>query len=128
MPDLSGLKSEKVSGALKGKSVVPNITLVRPGNIAGLDTEGLVVAREERMKLIVRAEPMQTLAVIKKIQTWMGKHNWPKMLLEMDLPEDRRRLVALAREADAADILFVRSEPVDVKNRRRFAPTQSTRS
>lgn len=117
MADLHGLKSEKVSGALKGQSVVPSITLVRPGNIKGLDTEGLVIAREERMKLIVRAESTQTLKIIKKIQTWMGQHNWPKMLLEMDMPEDRRRLVALAREADAADILFVRSAPVDVKTR-----------
>jgi hypothetical protein len=117
MVDLHGLKSEKVSGALKGQSVVPAITLVRPANVKGLDTEGLIVAREEKMKLIIRAEPKQTLRIIKKIQTWMGLHNWPKMVLEMDMPEDRRRLVALAREADAADILFVRSEPVEVKNR-----------
>jgi hypothetical protein len=117
MVDLHGLKSEKVSGALKGQSVVPSITLIRPGNIKGLDTEGIVVAREERMKLVIRAQPTQTLRIIKKIQAWMGQHNWPKMLLEMDMPEDRRRLVALAREADAADILFVRSAPVDVKNR-----------
>jgi hypothetical protein len=117
MADLHGLKSEKVSGALKGQSVVPSITLVRPANVKGLDTEGLVVAREEKMKLIIRAEPTATLRIIKKIQAWMGDHNWPKMVLEVDMPENRSRLVALAREADAADILFVRAEPVDVKNR-----------
>ena len=33
------------------------------------------------------------------------------------MPENRRRLVGLAREADAADILFVRSVPVEVKTR-----------
>jgi hypothetical protein len=33
----------------------------------------------------------------------------------MDMPENRSRMVSLAREADAADILFVRSVPIDVK-------------
>jgi hypothetical protein len=117
IPELHGLKSERVSGALRGQSVVPTITLVRPANIRGLDTEGLITAREEKMKLIVRAEPRHTLRIIRKIQAWMARHDWPKMVLEMDMPEDRRRLVALAREADAADILFVRSEPIDVRHK-----------
>lgn len=116
MVDFHGVKSEKVGGALKGESVVPSVTLVRPGNVKGLDTEGLVIPREERMKLVIRAEPRQTLRIIRKIQDWMGHHNWPKMLVQMDMPEQRSRLVALAREADAADILFVRSVPIDVKN------------
>jgi hypothetical protein len=30
--DFHGLKSEKVGGALKGESVVPSVTLVRPGS------------------------------------------------------------------------------------------------
>lgn len=114
MVDFHGLKSEKVSGALAGNSVVPSVTLVRPGNVKGLDSEGLVVAREERMKLILRAEPEQTLNLLKKIQAWMKPNNWPKLLVEMDMPEHRTRLVSLAREADAADILFVRSVPIDV--------------
>jgi hypothetical protein len=115
--EFHGLKSEKVSGALSGDSVVPSVTLVRPGNVTGLDTEGMVVPREERMKLIIKAKPEQTLGLIKKIQAWMKVHDWPKFLIEMEMPENRRRLVGLAREADAADILFVRSVPVEVKTR-----------
>lgn len=114
MIDFHGLKSEKVSGALAGNSVVPYVTLVRPGNVKGLDSEGLVVAREERMKLVLRVEPDQTLKVLKKIQAWMKPNNWPKLLVEMNMPEQRTRLISLAREADAADILFVRSVPIDV--------------
>lgn len=116
IPLLQGVKSEKVGGALKGKSVVPEITLVRPGNIKGLDSEGLVTAQEERMRLVVRAEPASTLRIIKKIQSWMSQGHWDRMLLRMDLPENRSRVVSLAREADAADILFVRSEQIEVKN------------
>jgi hypothetical protein len=112
--DFRGVKSEKVSGALQGASVVPSVVLVRPGNIRGMDTEGLVVAREEKMKLILKATPEQTLGIIKKIQNWMKKHDWSKLLVEMDMPEKRSRLVSLAREADAADILFIRSVPIKV--------------
>jgi hypothetical protein len=82
--------------------------------VRGLDVEGLVVAREQRMRLMIRATPDQTLGVIGKIQAWMKSHDWSKLLVEMHMPEDRTRLVQLAREQDAADILFIRSVPVDV--------------
>jgi hypothetical protein len=117
MVDLQGVASEKVGGALKGNSVVPAVTLIRPGSVKGLDSEGLVVAREERMKLLLRVTPEQTLGVLKKIQRWMKTNNWPKLVVEMDMPEQRTRHVSLAREADAADILFVRSVQVDVPTR-----------
>lgn len=115
IPKLDGVKSEKVGGALK-TSHVSSVTLVRPGNVEGLDTAGLVVAREERMKLIIRAEPEKTLGVIKKIQNWMKTHDWKDALVEVEMPENRKRVVSIAREADAADILFIRSEPIDVGN------------
>src|ERR1700730_17681641 len=103
-------------GIATGQAHVSSVTLVRPGNVEGLDTAGLVVAREERMKLLIRAEPEKTLGVIKKIQNWMKTHDWKDAVVEVDMPENRKRLVSIAREADAADILFVRSEPIDVGN------------
>jgi len=81
-----------------------------------LDTGGLVEPREERMKLLIRATPDKALGIIKKIQIWMKKRDWTDALVEVEMPENRRRLVTIAREADAADILFVRSEPIAVKN------------
>jgi hypothetical protein len=113
--EFHGQKSEKIGGALKGQSIVPSVTLIRPGNVKGLDVEGLVVPREQRMKLMIRAKPAQTLGILKKIQAWMKDHDWPKLLVEMHMPEERTRLVELAREQDAADILFIRSVPIDVK-------------
>jgi hypothetical protein len=114
--EFQGVPSEKISGALKGDSVVSFVTLVRPGNIQGLDVEGLVKPHDQRMRLDLRATPEQTIGVIAKIQAWMGHHDWPHMLVEMSLPEDRKRIVAIAREADASDVLFVRSVPVNVAN------------
>jgi hypothetical protein len=113
--DFHGQKSEKIGGALKGNSVVPSVILVRPGSVKGLDTEGLVIPREQRMKLLIKAKPAQTLGILKKIQSWMKDHDWPKLLVEMHMPEERTRIVQLAREQDAADILFIRSVPIDVE-------------
>ena len=113
--EFHGQKSEKIGGALRGASVVPSVVLIRPGSVKGLDAEGLVVPREQRMKLLIKAKPEQTLRIIKKIQSWMKDHDWPKLLVEMHMPEQRTRLVQLAREQDAADILFVRSVAVDVE-------------
>lgn len=110
-----GQKSEKLAGALNEQSFVPSVTLVRPGNIRGLDAEGLVVPRDQRMKLMIHARPDQALGVIETIQSWMRKTTWSSLLVEMRMPEQRTRLVQLAREQDAADILFVRSVPVEVK-------------
>jgi hypothetical protein len=115
--EFQGVPSERVGGALRGDSVVPFVTLVRPGDIHGLDTEGLVVARDQRMKLVLRARPDQTLRVLRNIQAWMEHHNWPKLLVEMDMPENRTRRIELTRQADAADVLFVRSVLVNVGNR-----------
>lgn len=67
------------------------------------------------MKLLIRAKPAQTLGIIKKIQAWMKGNDWPKLLVEMHMPEERTRLVQLAREQDASDILFIRSVLVDVE-------------
>jgi len=113
--DFHGLKSEKVSGALKN-STIPYVTLVRPGSIAGLDAEGLAVPKDERFKIELRATPHQTVKILNKIKAWAPTKHWKDVLVEVDMPENRKRIVSIAREADAADILFVRSVPVDVKN------------
>jgi hypothetical protein len=113
--DFHGLKSEKVGGALKN-STIPYVTLVRPGSVAGLDTEGMVVPKDERLKLEIRAKPENTLKILNRIKAWAPTRHWKDVLVEVDMPENRKRLVSIAREADAADILFVRSVPIDVQN------------
>jgi hypothetical protein len=108
-----GLKSDSIGGALDTGSV-SYVELVRPANVAGLDTEGVVVPRDERMRLTLQARPEQTLGVLRRIKAWAYGHKWTDVRVQVQMPEDRSRVVSLAREADAADVLFVRSVPVDL--------------
>jgi hypothetical protein len=112
--DFHGVKSEKLVDALRGSSV-PFITLTRPGNITGLDAEGQVVPRDETMRLVIRAKPDQQAKLVTRIKSWANKQDWTDVKVQIDLPENRTRIVSIAREADASDILFVRSEQVEVK-------------
>jgi hypothetical protein len=111
-----GLKSEKVSAALQ-QSTVPYILLVRPGNIEGLDIGGEAVATDQRMKIVLKAKHGRTMDIIDKILPWARKRHWRDVVVRLNLPEDRSRMVFLTREQDAKDVLFIRSEPVKVKSR-----------
>lgn len=108
-----GVPSDTVGSALKG-SEIPYVELVRPGQIDGLDTGGLVEPREQRMKLMIRADkPNQVIQTLNQIKDWMV--DWSEMRVRLDLPEDRSRLISIARTQDAKDVLFVRSIPVSTK-------------
>lgn len=108
-----GVPSETIESALKG-SEVPYVELVRPGVIEGLDTGGKVEAREERMKLMLRVDkPKQIVATLNSIKNWMV--DWSEMRVPIDLPEDRSRLIPIARTQDAKDVLFIRSIQVLTK-------------
>ena len=113
VPDIHGVKSERVNNALTN-STVHCVTLVRPGQLNGLDTEGLMVPRDQRMRVILNVKPEGTLAALKKLTGWAREHSWEDVLVQFDLPDDRSRTVSIAREADAADVLFVKSELIDV--------------
>lgn len=108
-----GVPSDTLGSALKG-SEVPYVELVRPGHIPGLDTGGRVEAREERMKLMIRADkPGQVMEAINAIKDWMVE--WSEMRVRLDLPEDRSRLIPITRQQDAKDVLFIRSVQVLAK-------------
>jgi hypothetical protein len=68
------------------------------------------------MKVILRAKPEQTLGILNRPIPWAKKSDWKDVLVRIDMPEKRSRVVSIARDADAADVLFVRSEQVEVKN------------
>lgn len=107
-----GVPSEKIEDALKG-SEVPYVELVRPGKIPGLDS-AYVEAREQRMKLMIRADtPHKILQALGAIKTWMV--DWAEMRVRLDLPEDRSRLISIARTQDAKDVLFIRSIEITTK-------------
>ncbi|HEY1504299.1 MAG TPA: hypothetical protein VGF92_08365 [Stellaceae bacterium] len=54
----------------------------------------------------------KTVKLLNKINVWRKEREWKDVRVSLDLPNERSKLVSIAREADAADVLFVRSERV----------------
>lgn len=113
MIDFEGVKSDTLNKAVGQGSEIEYIELVKPPEVKGLDTEG-VVPRPVRMKLYLRTSPERALPIINKIKKW-SENRWKDVRVRINLPEDRSRMVSVARERDAADVLFVRALPVKVK-------------
>jgi hypothetical protein len=112
LASLQGVPSQTLHGALN-KRGIPYVALIRPATLKGLDTEGLIAARDERLTLRVLAEPQDTLRILKKIKVW-AKGDWADVRVQIGLPDDRSKWVSIAREADAADVLFVASEKISL--------------
>jgi hypothetical protein len=111
IPWLEGVPSETVGGALSG-GALEHVELVRPPKTTGLDLDGLV-PHEERMKLTVKATSKKgILTALDRIRDWAYGHNWSKVRVRVSDTENRSRVVDIARNADAADVLFVHSEKV----------------
>lgn len=111
--DFTGVKSETLGNALE-QGTLSIVELVRPAKVEGLDTEGLIAPKEERMKLTIKATPTQSLPLVRRIRRWADERDWDDVRVLIRLPEDRSRVVSVARQADAADALFVRAEQVFV--------------
>jgi hypothetical protein len=116
LPQFNGIKSESIGGVV-GSAGIRYVELVRPGNVEGLDTGGIVVAREEKMRLVLKTQPANPLPLLRRIRDWAIGNNWSDVRVQIAMPEDRSRLVSIGREAEAADVLFVRSAQVDVPTR-----------
>lgn len=114
IPEFRGLPSESLGEALK-TGEIKYVELVRPPKVQGLDTAGLI-PHPERMRLTVKATSRPAmLAAIDRIMVWSAKHDWPRLRVRIGTDDQRSRVVDIAREQDAADVLFVRSEPVETK-------------
>jgi len=110
--DFQGVKSEGLSNALK-KGSLSFIELVRPATIQGLDTEGVLAPKEERLRIAVKAQA-EGLKLIERVRAWAKANNWDDVRVRINMSDDRSRVVTIAREEEAADILFVRAEQVRV--------------
>lgn len=110
--EVAGIKGDRLGDAA-GESRLEFIELVRPADTAGLDTEGLT-PREERMIVRIEPEAADPVGLVKRVKEWAYGRDWSKVKVKINLPEDKSRLVHIAREAEAADILFVRAKKVDL--------------
>lgn len=111
--DFDGVKSESLDSAVGKGSQIEYIELVKPPDITGLDTESLA-PKEVRWKLYLRAPPEVALPIINRVKRWAEKE-WKDVRVRINMPENRSRMVSVARVQDAADVLFVRAVPITVQ-------------
>jgi hypothetical protein len=111
LPILGGVASETVRDAVTGGGI-KYIELVRTPSLDGLDTAGLV-AHPERMRLSIRSNQRGSLELVNRVRAWAGRNSWDRLRIQVATDDDRTRVVEIAREADAADVLFVRAELVE---------------
>lgn len=111
MPQFGGVPSETIRDAVMGGGI-KYIELVRTPRLDGLDTSGLI-AHPERMRLSVKNDRRGNLDLIARVRGWADQHDWRDMRVQVETADERTRVVQIAREADAADVLFVKSELVE---------------
>lgn len=109
---LDGLKGEKLGD---GRGTFEYIELYREAHPDGLDMPS-IEPKQEIMKLKIKAGTANVIDKIMEVKDWALGKNWTDIRVRVNMPEGRSRIVQIGREADAADVLFVRSVPVSVKN------------
>lgn len=117
IPSINGVPSETLGDALAG-GAIKYVELVRKPQLVGLDMAGLV-PHQQRLKLSVKPD-YNPLDLISRVQDWARDNDWSNVKVQVETSDERTKVVEIARGADAADILFVRSEivttekPIDV--------------
>ena len=109
IPELGGIPNAKVGDAVTQKEggEVNYIELERTPNLDGLDIAGLI-AKPERLKLTVKATSRRDLNLVERVVQWANANDWKKIRVQVEA-SGRSKVVEIAREADAADVLFVKS-------------------
>lgn len=110
-----GLKSETVAAALKtGKASW--ITLTRPAPAKYTDGDGLWVPVNDTMKLRVKGviEEANWKEKIGHLIETAKVDGWENFNVEISLPDHRSRSVRLDKIQDAKEIMFVKSDRVDL--------------
>jgi hypothetical protein len=106
-----GIKSESLTDALKKKGSLDTLILTRtaPSNVP--DGKGIAEPQSERVRYKIVGDPSSA--------DWRTKFNdfvegtkgtWDHVAIEIQLEDTRHRTVRVDRKAEAAEILFVRSE------------------
>lgn len=110
--EIVGHASETVKDAMKD-GVIRTVTLVKPGELKGLDEQN-GVPREQIMPIKIRSNE-NVIERIRGIRKLADEAGWTDVRVKMEFPSDKSRTVSLSREQDASDKLFVRSLEVNLK-------------
>jgi hypothetical protein len=108
---LQGFPSETVENAMKD-SKIPGVILIKQAKIEGLDFGGVIVPKDERLRLALKPTK-EPISMVDRIIAWAKQHDYKDYRVEIEMPNHRRRVVSL-REGDAASALFSRSVPIDL--------------
>lgn len=112
-----GIKSETITGALK-TGQMKWITLVRPAKPEFVDAEGMFQPVQEYMRIRITGE-IEANTWREQLKSLVDKargQGWEDFNIDIDLGDKRSRTVKLERDQEAKEVLFVRSEHVEVKN------------
>lgn len=111
-----GIKSETMTGALK-TGHINWVKLVRPANPDFVDAEGIFQPVNEEMKLRVRGEITSEnwMEKLSALVSAAKKQGWQDFNVDVELDDKRKRTVKLDRDQEAKEILFVRSEQVQLE-------------
>ncbi|WP_019831147.1 hypothetical protein [Sphingomonas sp. PR090111-T3T-6A] len=111
-----GHKSENLTDTLKNKGSINYLTLTRTKIPDAPDSEGIAEPALERLRYKIVGDPTskEWLAGLVKFANKVREDAWDDVSLDLSLDDDRHRTVKLEREAEAAEIMFVRAEQVFV--------------
>lgn len=106
-----GVRSESLESALR-KGHLDIITLVRQAEADFVDAEGIFVPLVETMKLRIspNIDHGTWMKQVGRLVTGAKKRGWTDFKVEIDLGNERSKTVALDREQEAKEVLFVSSE------------------
>jgi hypothetical protein len=111
-----GVKSESMTDALE-KGHLNFLTLVRPAKPKFVDADGIFKPEQEVMRLRItgKIDSKNWKDTITNLVKNATKEGWADFKVDIDLDDDRNRTVKIDRDAEAKEILFVRSEQVQFK-------------
>lgn len=113
----SGVKSESVEDALNtGK--MKFLTLVRPYKANYIDDDDRLEPEDEKLRIKIKAgtKGVDWLNMFDALIASARDDGWEEFKVDIDLGNDRSRQVAVGRDQDAKEVLFIKSEQINVKD------------
>jgi hypothetical protein len=111
-----GIKSENMTNALK-TGRLNFVTLVRAAKPKFVDADGIFRAEQEvlRLRVVGKIDSTNWRSVLDNLVAKASEEGWADFKVDIDLDDNRNRTVKLERDAEAKEILFVRSEQAQFK-------------
>jgi len=111
-----GVKSANVEDALKSGKM-KFITLIRPFKANYIDEDERLEPEDEKLRIKIKPglKGVDWLDMFGSLIERAKEDGWEEFKVDIDLGNDRSRQVAMSRDQDAKEVLFVKSDQVDIK-------------